>query len=242
MSRVALFLAGLTFLIGFHPSYAQGQAPRLLDLRIVTVKPDRITEWVGLQQELNAAREEAGMPAREFWQVEIGDLDTFHVFTPIARLGEGELPLPADEAAQWAARVNDTLVSRRNMVLRIHPASIPPVEGKQYDFATVRTRVAGKDHFADLNNWYGEKWYPFHREAGSEGMLLTQIAYGGNSRTMYSVDLDEDLDTLNAPPGIPLAEAQEILAEGGSYVELASQILLRRRHDLSPGSALGAQP
>ena len=234
MSRVTLFLAGLTLLIGFHPSYAQGQAPGLLDLRIVTVKPNRIAEWVELQQELNAAREEAGMSAREFWQVEIGDLDTFHIFTPIARLGEGELPLPADEAAQWAARVNDTLVSRRNMVLRIHPASIPPVEGKQYDFATVRTRVAGTGHFADLSNWYGEKWYPFHREAGSEAMLLTQIINGGNSRTMYSVDLAEDWDTVNAPPRFPRAEAQEILAEGGSYVVLASQILLRRRHDLSP--------
>lgn len=233
LRNLSVFLAGLTLLIGFHPSYAQGQ-PRLLDLRIVTVKPNRITEWVGLQQELNAAREEAGMPAREFWQVEIGDLDTFHVFTPIAQLGEGELPLPADEAAQWAARVNDTVVSRRNMVLRIHPASIPPVEGKQYDFAIVRTRVAGTGHFADLNNWYGEKWYPFQREAGSEGMLLTQIVYGGNSRTMYSVDLAEDRDTLNAPPRLPPAELQELRAEGGSYVELASQILLRRRHDLSP--------
>ena len=234
MSRVTLFLVGLTLLIGFHPSHAQGQAPGLLDLRIVTVKPNRIAEWVELQQELNAAREEAGMAAREFWQVEIGDLDTFHIFTPIARLGEGELPLPADEAAQWAARVNDTLVSRRSMVLRIHPASIPPVEGKQYDFATVRTRVAGTGHFADLSNWYGEKWYPFHREAGSEAMLLTQIINGGNSRTMYSVDLAEDWDAVNAPPRFPPAEARQILAEGGSYVVLASQILLRRRHDLSP--------
>ena len=242
MSRVALFLAGLTLLIGFHPSHAQGQAPRLLDLRIVTVKPNRIAEWVGLQQELNEAREEAGLSARDFWQVEIGDLDTFHIFTPIARLGEGEMPLPADEAAQWAARVNDTLVSRRNMVLRIHPASIPPVEGKQYDFAVVRTRVAAKDHFADLSSWYGEKWYPFQREAGSEAMLLTQIVYAGNSRTMYSVDLVEDWDAVNAPPRLPPAESQQLRAEGGSYVELASQILLRRRHDLSPESALGAQP
>ena len=242
MSRVALFLAGLTLLIGFHPSHAQGQAPRLLDLRIVTVKPNRIAEWVGLQQELNEAREEAGLSARDFWQVEIGDLDTFHIFTPIARLGEGEMPLPADEAAQWAARVNDTLVSRRNMVLRIHPASIPPVEGKQYDFAVVRTRVAAKDHFADLSSWYGEKWYPFQREAGSEAMLLTQIVYAGNSRTMYSVGLVEDWDAVNAPPSLPPAESQQLRAEGGSYVELASQILLRRRHDLSPESALGAQP
>ena len=242
MSRVALFLAGLTLLIGFHPSHAQGQAPRLLDLRIVTVKPNRIAEWVGLQQELNEAREEAGLSARDFWQVEIGDLDTFHIFTPIARLGEGELPLPADEAAQWAARVNDTLVSRRNMVLRIHPASIPPVEGKQYDFAVVRTRVAAKDHFADLSSWYGEKWYPFQREAGSEAMLLTQIVYAGNSRTMYSVALAEDWDAVNAPSRLPPAESQQLRAEGGSYVELASQILLRRRHDLSPESALGAQP
>ena len=233
MSRVALFLAGLTLLIGFHPSYAQGQAPGLLDLRIVTVKPNRIAEWVELQHELNAAREEAGMSAREFWQVAIGDLDTFYILTPIERLGGGQPARPPGEAAQWAARINDCLVSRRNMVLRTHPVSIPPVEGKQYDFSTVRTRVAGTGHFADLSNWYGEKWYPFLREAGFEGMLLTQIIHGGNSRTMLSFDLAEDWDTVNAPPRPP-AGAQEILAEGGSYVELAEQILLRRRHDLSP--------
>ena len=233
MSRVALFMAGLTLLIGSAPSYAQGPGPRLLDLRIVTVKPNRIAEWVELQHELNAAREEAGLSAREFWQVEIGDLDTFHIFTPIARLGEGEQPMPPAEAAPWAARVNDTLVSRRNMVLRIHPASIPRVEGKQYEFAVVRTRVAHRDHFTDLFNWYGEKWYPFQREAGSEAMLLTQIVYAGNARTMYSVDLYEDLDELNAPPSLPPAETRELLAEGSPYVELASQILLRRHHDLS---------
>ena len=233
MSRVTLSLAALTLLICFHPSHAQGQAPGLLDLRIVTVKPNRIDEWVELQHEMNAAREEAGMSVREFWQVEIGDLDTFHIFTPIMRVGEEELPWVSDEAAQWIARINDTLVSRRNMVLRIHPASIPRVEGKQYEFAVVRTRVAHRDHFTDLSNWYGEKWYPFQREAGSEAMLLTQIAYAGNSRTMYSVDLSENLDELNAPPSLPPAEARELLAEGSPYVELASQILLRRHHDLS---------
>lgn len=241
MSRIAFLLAGLTLLIGFHPGYAQGQ-PRLLDSRIVTVKPNRIAEWVELQHQLNAARAEAGLPAREFWQVEVGDLDTFHILTPIARLGAGELPLPPDEAARWTARVNDTLVSRRNMVLRIHPASIPPVAGKQYDFAVVRTRVAAKEHYTDLVTWYGEKWFPFHREQGSEAMLLTQIAYAGNARTMYSIDLVEDTDALNTPPSLPADETRELLTEGAAYVELADQIVLRRRHDLSPANALGAQP
>ena len=69
MSRVSLFLAGLTLLIGFHPGYAQGQ-PRLLDVRIVTVKPNRIAEWAELQHQLNAALAEAGLSPREFWQVE----------------------------------------------------------------------------------------------------------------------------------------------------------------------------
>ena len=234
MSRVALFMAGLTLLIGSAPSYAQGPGPRLLDLRIVTVKPNRIAEWVELQHELNAAREEAGLSAREFWQVEIGDLDTFHIFTPIARLGEGEQPMPPAEAAPWAARVNDTLVSRRNMVLRIHPASIPRVEGKQYDFAVVRTRVANKDHYTDLVSWYSEKWFPFQREHGSEAMLLTQILYAGDGRTLYSVDLAEDWDAVNAPPSLPPEETRAFLAEGTPYVDHASQILLRRRHDLSP--------
>jgi len=227
-------MAGLTLLIGSGQSYSQEQAPGLLDVRIVTVKPNRIAEWVELQHELNAAREEAGLSAREFWQVEIGDLDTFHIFTPIARLGEGEQPMPPAEAAQWSARVNDTLVSRRNMVLRIHPASIPRVEGKQYDFAVVRTRVAAKEHMTDLVNWYGQKWFPFHREQGSEAMLLTQILYAGDGRTLYSVDLAEDWDAVNAPPSLPPEETRAFLAEGALYVEHASQILLRRRHDLSP--------
>ena len=141
--------------------------------------------------------------------------------------------LSAYEAAQWAARVNDCLVSRRNMVLRTHPASIPPVEGKQYDFAVVRTRVAATGGFADLSDWYAERWYPFLREAGREAMLLTQIVQGGNTRTWLSFDSAEDWDTVNAPPRPP-AGAQQILAVGGSLVELAEQTLLRRRHDLSP--------
>ena len=55
MSRVALFLVGLTLLICSHPSYAQEEAPGLLDVRIVTVKPNLIADWVELKHELNAA-------------------------------------------------------------------------------------------------------------------------------------------------------------------------------------------
>ena len=109
MSRVTLFLVGLTLLICSHPSYAQEEAPGLLDLRIVTVKPNRIAEWVELQHQLNAAREEAGMSAREFWQVEIGDLDTFHIFTPIEKLGEGEPARPPGEAGYEAIFLSEII-------------------------------------------------------------------------------------------------------------------------------------
>ena len=102
----------------------------------------------------------------EFWQVAIGDLDSFYIFTPIERLGGGEPARPPGEAAQ-------------------------------------------------------------------EALFLYQIIHGGNTRTWYSVSLAEDWDELNAPPR-PLAGAQQILAVGGSLVELAEQTLLRRRHDLSP--------
>jgi hypothetical protein len=65
-------------------------------------------------------------------------------------------------------------------------------------------------------------------------MLLTQILYAGDGRTLYSVDLAEDWDAVNAPPSLPPEETRAFLAEGALYVEHASQILLRRRHDLSP--------
>ena len=112
MSRLTLFLVGLTLLICSHPSYAQGQAPGLLDLRIVTVKPNRIAEWVELQHQLNAAREEAGMSAREFWQVAIGDLDTFHIFTPIARLTETQELLA--EGGSYVELASQILLRRRH--------------------------------------------------------------------------------------------------------------------------------
>ena len=236
MSRVTLYLVGLTLLICSQSSYAQDAAPGLLDVRVVTVKPNRIAEWIDLQHQLNAAREEAGMSARTFLQVAIGDLDTFYIVTPIDQLGEGEPARPPGEAAQWAARVNDCLVSRRNMVLETHPETgIPAVEGKQYDFAVVRTRVAAPGRSDDLYDWYAERFYPRLREAGAEGRLLSRIVRGGNTRTWYSVSLAENWDELNAPG--PLAgdnSLQRMFEDVQPLVELAEQTLLRRRHDLSP--------
>ena len=236
MSRVTLLLVSLTVLIGFQPSFAQEEVPGLLDVRVVTVKPNRIAEWVDLQQQLNAAREEAGMAARTFMQVAIGDLDTFYIITPIEQLGGGEPARPPGEAAQWTARVNDCLVSRRNMVLETHPeAGIPPVEGKQYDFAVVRTRVAAPGRSDDLYDWYAERFYPRLREAGAEGRLLSRIVRGGNTRTWYSVTLAEDWDELNAP-GLLAGDnsVQRMFDDVDTLIEVSEQIVLRRRHDLSP--------
>ena len=236
MSRVTLVLVSLTALIGFQPSFAQEETPGLLDVRVVTVKPNRIAEWVELQHQLNAAREEAGMAARTFLQVAIGDLDTFYIVTPIEQLGGGEPARPPGEAAQWTARVNDCLVSRRNMVFETHPeAGIPPVEGKQYDFAVVRTRVAAPGRSDDLYDWYAERFYPRLREAGAEGRLLSRLVRGGNTRTWYSVTLAEDWDELNAP-GLLAGDnsVQRMFDDVDTLIEISEQIVLRRRHDLSP--------
>jgi hypothetical protein len=237
MSRITLFLVSLSLLICAQSSVAQEEAPGLLDLRIVTVKPNRIAEWVELQHELNAAREEAGMTARTFMQVAIGDLDTFYIATPIEQLGGGEPERPPGEAAQWAARVNDCLVSRSNLVLQTHPGvGIAPVEGKQYDFAIVRAQTAAPGRNDDVYDWYAERLYPRLREVGGGASFLSRIVRGGNTRTWYSVSLVESWDELNAPG--PFAgderQDQDMFEDFGPMVDVSENILLRRRHDLSP--------
>jgi len=83
MSRITLIIVGLILSVCPLSSYAQDEASGLLDVRTVTVKPNRAAEWESLQLDLNAAREAAGLPGRSFWQVLVGSLDTYYIVTEI---------------------------------------------------------------------------------------------------------------------------------------------------------------
>ena len=234
MSRITPIIISLALSIYSHSSYAQDEASGLLDVRTVTVKPNRTAEWESLQQELNAAREAAGLPGRSFWQVLVGDLDTYYIVTEIEEQGPGSPVMEPGDQAAWAARVNDCLISRSNMVLE-NAGGIPPTEGKEYNLAILRTRVAAPGRSDDVREWYNDRLYPALLEVGADARFLHRIIQGGNTNTWYSVSLIEDWDAFNAPGILDGNDRQveQMFADFDELVEVASQEMLLYRADLS---------
>ena len=140
---------------------------------------------------------------------------------------------PAAQAL-WAARVNDCLISRSNMVLTTE-GSILPAEGKQYNLAIVRTRVAAPGRNDDVSEWYNDRLYPAMREAGADARFLHRLIQGGNTNTWYSVSLVEDWDAFNAPGPLDgdSRQVQQMFEDFNDLVEVASQEVLLYRADLS---------
>ena len=234
--KLKVFIASLGLVALGSTGFAQEDGPQLLDLRVVTVKPSRAAEWESLQIQFNEAREAAGQPGRDFWQVFTGNLDTYYIVTPIEQRGPAPFPTEGFNAAAWGARINDTLVSRSNMVL-VAEAEIPVRDDVDYTLAVVRTRNVEGGRNGEYRAFVNERWIPAFAERGVSARFVTRVLNGGDPGTWYSVQLHEDWDSINGP-GVFAGEAddrrvQQLFADLNELAEQTNVEVLVYRADLS---------
>jgi len=72
MKRILTSVIVVAFLLLGGVLSAQEAPPPYIQISVEDIKPDKVSEYVALIKELNAAAKEAGAPARTVWQVRMG--------------------------------------------------------------------------------------------------------------------------------------------------------------------------
>jgi hypothetical protein len=232
--RISLLLA--VFLAGSANLYSQ-QTDRLITVRILAVKPDRIEEFRALQTELSEAWDNAGRGRRWIWKRMDGDLHTFHVISEsdsFAERGSGEPVMDQAHRDLWLNAMNETIRSRESITSR-RVLSIPLKGKPKYVVVTQRTILPGK-----TSEYYDfiESRLPTLEKNRSNGMVWDRVLYGGNTHTASTGAFIDSWAELDSPLiDLPTEERQQLF-EGihdffaGDY----DRYVLRFEEEMSTGS------
>ena len=111
LSRPAIVLALLFVLAVPLASFAQSDAARLWSVVTVEVHPDMAMEFEGLQKELNAAYEKAGMTERRISRVVRGNTNEYLIATPHASYADLDNNTAfMTKAMGWIGRTMDKMI------------------------------------------------------------------------------------------------------------------------------------
>ncbi|MBU24811.1 MAG: hypothetical protein CMD99_02140 [Gammaproteobacteria bacterium] len=232
--RISLLLA--FFLAGSANLYSQ-QTDRLITVRKLAVKPDRIEEFRALQTEMSEAWDKAGRGRRWIWKRMDGDLHTFHIISEsdsFAERGSGEPIMDQAHRDLWLNAMNETIRSRELITTR-RVLSIPLKGKPKYVVVTQRTILPGKtsEYFDFI-----ESRLPTFEKSGSNGRVWDRVLYGGSNHTISTGRFIDSWAELDGPHiDLPAEERQRIF-EGvtdffaGDY----DRYVLRFEEEMSTGS------
>ena len=216
--------------------YSQ-QTDRLITVRKLAVKPDRIEEFRALQMEMSEAWDNAGRGRRWIWKRMDGDLHTFHIISEsdsFAERGSGEPVMDQEHRELWLNAMNETIRSRELITTR-RVLSIPLKGKPKYVVVTQRTILPGKtsEYFDFI-----ESRLPTFEKSGSNGRVWDRVLYGGSNHTTSTGRFIDSWEELDGPAVDLPAEERQRLFEGvndffaGDY----DRYVLRFEEELSTGS------
>lgn len=203
-TRRGILIAALAGFAAPLPAQAPTQAP-FTSVALVTVKPDRVAEWLEVERQYSEAFKKGGGHLRSVYRNSAGNPYEFKVVSTLenyARLDE-ESPYSkgAGEAglARLAARRSQCVESVRTSYqralpeLRIAPPPGPPSKLQRSTRVTVRNGMAN-EYLAIMKNEY----VPALKKAGVASYSVRRVEWGGsrnlfitNSRLDKFAQLDE---------------------------------------------------
>jgi hypothetical protein len=221
--RLVVFMAVLS---------ASAVASAQVNIRVVTVKADRVAQWESLQKEATEAVQANGEGFRHIFQRIQGPLDTYLIITP-----EAQANIPVTE--NWFTAVDGTIVSRSSVRLQNFPDAATlqgggPAVPTEFMHARLRTIAAGRSD--DYYEWLRDELIPALREADVGDVRTLRVVLGGNTREWVTYSFVEALP--GSGPN-PLAESmgqqamERMLARGDAMVTSYTEYFYRFRPDLS---------
>lgn len=236
-------LPAIAMLVGLLalPAAAQNDAqPPWLDVVIVQVANGQGPAFEDLLKDFQAARQAAGMPTGQVFQVIMGHPNEYHMVTPVQSIAVNEnLPPPMPEAqmAVWQQRITSVVDSVRFFYASTYPANgiQAAANAPQPTHLLLRTIRVASGREADYESWVTNTWLPAFKETRPLGHTMSRGVFGDSPQNFYHAYPLAGLEGLDAPdPMMSLGQRRydQVFDALGDMVESHELIVATIRTDL----------
>jgi hypothetical protein len=237
---IALILTSAT-LFSTTASAQENAPPAWLDVAVIQVKGGMGIDFEDRVKELQAARQAAGMPATQIFQIARGHSNEFHLVTAVPSLAEANAagpPMSPADWATWVGRVTATVDSVRFFYAITYPQhGVQGNEGgAQPELLLLRTTrvIFGKE--AEYENWIANQFMPAFRQTGPLGHTMARGVFGDNVSNFYHAQPIVNWAAFDAENPLQRVLGQrrmeQMLNGLDGVVESSELVVARIRYDL----------
>jgi len=228
MYRVAACCLTAMLLTAIVPiAQAQGDGPNFINLRLIEVHADKVSEFEELMKQRSAAEAEAGERFNHVFQRLRGVLNGYLIVSP----GDGSDTVEVDLPDSWGPSMSQAIKNHTRVTAAVGPRTMTngPVEPNgEYLYVRLRTVQPGK--VAAYRDWQDNKLIPALREEGVGDVRSAKVVLGGNPATFVRFAFMDDWPGAGVGGGGPLAG---VLAEESAMLATSQNLFYRVRDDLS---------
>jgi len=190
-------------------SAQQGAQPNWLRVAVVQVKGGRAADFEDLLKDFIAARQAAGLPGGQVFQIVLGHPNEYHYVIPVQSIAQQEnspMPMPPGQAAMWTSRITDTTDSVRFFYAALYPQHNVQAPANAPNPTLLMLRkirvVQGKE--AEYESWVADQYMPAFRQGSPLGHTMSHAIYGDSLQNYYHAYPLAGWGDLDAPD--PLIE------------------------------------
>jgi hypothetical protein len=236
-----IVLAAFSLAIPLQAS-AQDEDRTWLQVRTTHVKPDRVQEFVALQEKFAKALAADERPDRDVWEEVRGDNSTFHSVTAIDNLAEldepFDPPMGDKEWQEWVAALLSTIDSSTRTILRSHlDWTIPADDDNEPGLLRLRSIQVKPGSMYNYHGWVVDQLIPALKANGAKGVSFNHSAFGGDTSTWVMGSRLDNFAELQKRKGSLSGMSDEdyaALMGASADMVLSTDIrILRYRADLS---------
>jgi len=250
--RLALVVAVLAAVAAVPPVAAQTPAPdpmkpRLLQLTLVTLRPDMVKAYIDYQKsDVIPALQKGGIKWRDSYRTAVfGDIFQVAHVTDVTGLDQYDSPPPARKAlgdaayAAYQAKVGSMVSSVKTYLIRTRPdlSYVADPAAPQPKLLILTTVDVAADKIAEFEAFIKSDWIPALKSGGGKSYRVSQVVYGGSTmqyHTLVGMDTFADIGK-----GHPVTRALgedgmiKLLSRVGSFTRQVDRTIIRLDPDLT---------
>lgn len=224
------------------PTMAQDAAPAWIQVVVVQVKPGHAPEFEDRIRELMAARQVAGQPLGNVFEVEAGSPGQFHIVTPMQSMGQVDSqapPMAPPEMVAWTNRVLQLVDSTHWFYARLYPEhGIQNDAGASANLLVLLTRHVVDGKQAEYQAWVADHMMPAARQSDMLGHTFSQGIFGDSPQNFYHAMPVANWAALDGPNPMQQSLGQraydQLMNRLDGIVESTEIVVATVRSDLMP--------
>jgi hypothetical protein len=250
--RSVLAAASVTAIAALQPIAAQTPAPdpmkpRLLQLTVVTLRPDMVKTYIDFQKsDVIPALQKGGVKWRDSWRTAtFGDLFQVAHVTEVTGLDQYDSPPPVRKAlgdegyAAYQAKVGGMVSSVKTYLIRTRPdlSYIADPKAPQPKLAILTTIDVAADKIGEFEGFIKSDWIPALKSGGGTLYEVSQVVYGGSVSQYFTLVGAESFADIGKGHPVTRALGEEgmakLTAKAGTFTRHVERTLIRLDPDLT---------